>query len=272
MGSVATTSGMATGLSTAIKGVAGKAVLIAAVAGLGLQIGKQLGNALADDEGPLGGAFRQIVESVASIFGSDGKMMTEKQWQALKARAAAAKAAVEAELKPITKLLDDANKSLEDSNKSVDTFNKKISTIETGGKKVEEATRIFNELSKKTHLTAVETEALKNASATLAKKYPELNKYIDKNNGILKISQKQFDKITDKVKRHKKAIEAQKEAEQLYANQAPLKKALDDAQKAYDDAFKKMTDYQSTWKKTYDDWNKGLVDDATMVEANKTMQ
>lgn len=266
------TAPIAGGLKGVLGAVASHPLLIAGVAALGLSIGKQLGDALAEDEGALGGAFRQIVESVASIFGSDGKMMTEKQWQALKARAAAAKAAVEAELKPITKLLDDANKSLEDSNKSVDTFNKKIATIETGGKKVEEATRIFNELSKKTHLTAVETEALKNASATLAKKYPELNKYIDKNNGILKISQKQLDKITEKVKRHKKAIEAQKEAEQLYANQAPLKKALDDAQKAYDDAFKKMTDYQATWKKTYDDWNKGLVDDATMAEANKTMQ
>ena len=121
-------------------------------------------------------------------------------------------------------------------------------------------------LQKKSKLTGVEQEALRKKIKKLTKAYPELSKYVNKNTGKLEISRKKLLEVINAHKKQTKAVEAQKKAEELYNQQAPLAEAvkktkdeMDKAQAIFDKHNKELEKIGKQQGKTSDAYRKQLT-------------
>lgn len=240
-------------IGSKIAGALGKVALVGGVALAGLEIGKSIGN--------------WITEAFDGSFGLTDEMVEE-----IRRAGDAGKEEAQKKLKGITDVISKVDGKVASALKSIKGFNDAIDNIGSGKKNgIKNAIKNFNALSKKSKLTATETQVLKNATKKLTKEYPGLNKYVDKNTGLLKISKTKMNELISAENRHKEAVKAQKKVEQLYNQQAPLKKAVEEAQKVYDNAMKKMNDYKGTWQQAQKDWQAGLISDADMKNINAQM-
>jgi len=263
----------ATGAVTAGAQVAGEGV--AEAVGAGVASGKpgliaKIGSTLkaAITAHPVIAAVAAAGAVVAGVaINAINKMIDEE----IEAREYASKVAHEIgkrEVENVTKTLDGLQKTLDGAKKVIKNFNKALKDIDSPSDKsgnIKNILKDYLELSKKTHLTAVETETLKKRTEQLIEKYPTLSKYVDKNTGLLKLNEKQLKSIIEQEKRQAKAIVAQQSAEALYNKKSELaeaikkaKTAMDEAQSKFDAHYKKLQEIGQQQGKNSEAYQKQL--------------
>ena len=138
--------------------------------------------------------------------------------------------------------LAEMNKQIEDSIQLLRERREEIlntqSASETELQLADNLAKKYFELSKKGKLTADEKERMSIYSAELVKMYPELNQYINEENGLLDISEEEWRKIYEvKLKdikleaRREKLIELEKQQVQT---EIDMRKAAEEVTKAYE--------------------------------------
>lgn len=248
-GLISTIKGFFSGILS--KGLASSATASAA-ASAGTTIAEGVAGGVASSSSSLiskiGGTISSVLGKVALVGGvavaglAIGKAIGELIMSGVKEETEAAEVARKTaheigkrEVAEVTKTIDKLQEKLKQSRKVLDDFNSALKNADNNNG-LKGTIKDFLTLSKRTKLTAVETEVLKKKTKELIKAYPELNKYIDKNTGRLKINEKQLKEITEAHKQEEKAIAAQQNAEKLYEEKKYLTKAVNEAKQAMDNA------------------------------------
>jgi uncharacterized coiled-coil DUF342 family protein len=99
-------------------------------------------------------------------------------------------------------------------------------------------------LAGKTNLTSSEQEELKEIVKQMVKIYPDLNKYVDEENGLLTIKRETLDKVCQSILKEAKAEAAREKIVELYKKQYEIEEKLADAQT-------ELTDNTNKQKESY---------------------